>query len=434
MCAAGCPNAIDRSLLGLAIEDFLTMNGISLTLSLLLLLPVQEDDTQAAALQDVRVHHKGKTYSGLELPEDLGKGPPAAVEAWAGWVLEFDYRMDLTADGRLLLISPARNGKLARQLRLIDQTIELFDQLVPAPPREVIVEELPADDPADEEDLGDDELPEDPEGGPVGWKPSGEAPSPFTYSYEWGMGTWPIDTETCVLFVVHDERDYGALVDKLAELQDYLKPWAKVGKKYTGFVHERPLVAAYIEHASGQEEWDPDNEVVHRTAQMLFVRRFSSLQPYWAVQGFAWYVEMKLRRGIYCFPYRDEFVWATEHTGWNNELKNAFADRKDEPLQLEEFVEWRRGKYDARVARIVYGMVGFLVRHHPGALSLFLEDLRLFSLEDNKIDNGDGTWERDEDYVIPLRQQGIFLGKHFGKTVLDDVTGFFRLGKKYKRK
>ena len=413
------------------------MNGILLTLALLAPAAITpaEDDTLNAALQEVRVQWQGKAYKGLELPESLGKGPPAAVEAWAEWVLEFDYRMDLTADGRLLLISPAKNGKLGRQLRLVDQTVELFDELVPAPPRDEVIEEPPEDEPEDGDDPGKDgELPEDPEGGPVGWRPRSEAPQAFTYSYEWGAGTWPVDTETCVLFVVHDEKDYGALVDKLGEMQDYLKPWAKVGKKYTGFVHERPLVAAYIENASGQEEWDPDNEVVHRTAQMLFVRRFSSLQPYWAVQGFAWYVEMRLRRGIYCFPYRDEFVWATEHTGWDNELKNAFGDRKDAPLKLEEFAEWKRGKYDARIAKIAYGMIGFLARHHPAELSLFLEDLRLFSLEDNKVDTGDGTWERKPAYGISLRDQGRLLAERFGKTVLEDATGFFRLGKKFKSK
>jgi hypothetical protein len=388
------------------------------------------DDDLDSALQKQQIQWKGRPYTHATLPETLGQGPPAAVLAWAPWTLGHGYRMDLVDDGRLLLISPEKNGKLGRQLELIKQTQKLFDELVPAPPREEVV----ADEPDAAPTEPGAELPEDPDGGPVGWLPQDEAPLPFTYSYEWGAGAWPVDTETCVLFVVHDEKDYGFLVDALAEMQEYLRPWAATAKQHVGFVHERPLAAAYIENASGQEEWDPDNEVVHRTAQMLFVRRFSSLQPHWIAQGFSWFVENRIRKAIYCFPDRDEFVWATEHTGWDNELANLFKDRKDEPLKPAEFADWKRGKYEARSARIAFGLVGFIVHYHPEAFSAFLEDQRLFSLGDNRKDLGGGTWERDEDYVLSSEDQVRFLTRHFGPSFLADATGYFRFGTRYKLK
>jgi len=377
----------------------------------------------ADPMEAVRVRWQGKSYKGSELPEELGPGPPAAVEAWAAWTLERGYQLHLVPDGRLLLVSPKKNGKLKRQLALIAQTQELFDELVPEPEREEVVVAEEAG--AEPEPAESDELPEDPEGGPVGWQPEGLEPVPFTYSYEWGAGTWPPDTETCVLFVVHDEEDYGSLVDALGEMQDYLKDWAKTGKQNTGFVHEHPLVAAYIENASGQEEWDPDNEVVHRTAQMLFVRRFSSQQPYWLAQGFSWHVEYAIRKAIYCFPYRDEFVFAVEHTAWGTELKNAFSDRKKDPLRLEEFAGWKRGKYDGRIAKISWGLVGHMTEHHPGELSRFAEALRLFALEDNRIEMGDGSWERDPDYVVSIENQGKLLSEHFGEEFLSEATKAF---------
>ncbi len=407
------------------------MNPTALFALALLFPAAPPEDDLSQALAEVRVHHAGKTYRGDALPESIGKGPPAAVEAWAAWTLEHGYRMDLVGDGRVLLVSREKSRKRGRQLKLIAETEALFDELVPAPPREEPPEPT---EPAEEPGPGDGELPEDPDGGPAGWLPEDEAPLPYTYSYEWGVGTWPVDTETCVLFVVHDEEDYGDLVETLGEMQDYLKPWVAEGKRHTGFVHERPMVAAYIEHAAGQEEFDPDNEVVHRTAHMLFVRRFSSYQPNWAIQGFSWYVEMSIRRSIYCFPYRDEFVWATEHTGWRNELANAFGGREDEPLGLREFAEWRRGKYDARVARIAYGLMAFFAEHRPGKLSGYLEALRLFALEDNRVDVGGGDWERELDYAVPTRKQGELLGEHFGADVLSEATEFFRLGKKYRPK
>lgn len=386
-----------------------------------------EDDVAKEALSDLSVRWKSRNYKGTALPEGLGEGPPAAIEAWAPWTVEHKYQMNLTDDARVLLISPQRNGKLSRQMELINETQRLFDKLVPEPKREPLPK--PGKDAEPKKPTGG-EVPEDPEGGPVGWSPDDEEPLPFTYSYEWGAGTWPVDTETCVLIVVHDEEDYGTLVDQLGEMQEYLKPWAKTGKKFTGFVHERPLVAAYIENATGQEEWDPDNEVVHRVAQMMFVRRFSSQQPYWLVQGFSWYIENKIRKAIYCFPYRDEFVWATEHTGWDNELKNRFNDRKSEPLRPEEFASWKRGKYDGDVAKVAYGLVGFIAKHHAKGFSQFIEDMRLFANEDNKVDLGRGSWERDPDYTISADDQMRFATEHFGDEFLEKATAYFRKGGK----
>lgn len=385
------------------------------------------------ALAKVEVRWQGKSFKGDELPDELGKGPKSVVEAWAPWVLEHSYQLNLTKDQRVMLISSKRNGKLARQLKLIDETQRLFDKLVPAPPREEIVE--PKKDPAGKpKKPKKEELPEDPEGGPVGWGPENQEPQEYTYSYEWGSGTWPVDTETCVMFVVHDEEDYGSLVDRLGEMQDYLAVWAKTGKRFTGFVHERPLVAAYIENASGQEEWDPDNEVVHRIAQMLFVRRFSSQQPYWLVQGFSWYVENKIRKSIYCFPYRDEFVWATEHTAWESELRTRFGKRKESPLMLSEFAEWQRGSYQGDVAKVSWGLVGYITRYHPEEFSAFIEAMRLYTREHNRIDLGGGSWKRDPDYMLAPKDQLKFAQQFFGDEFLANAAEYFRLGSKFRLK
>ncbi len=391
--------------------------------------PTNED----SALEKVSVRWKGRSYRGTELPEAMGMGPVSAVEAWAAWALEHGYQLNLTSDLRVLMISPRRNSKLSRQLELIGETQRLFDKLLPAPEREEVVglPERKGQEPEPEEPA-DGELPEDPEGGPVGWLPDDEEPLEYTFTYEWGAGTWPVDTETCVLFVVKNEKDYGSLVDQLGEMQDYLKSWAETGKQFTGFVHERPLVSAYIEDALGQQEWDPDNEVVHRVAQMLFVRRFSSQQPYWLTQGLSWYIENKIRKGIYCFPYRNEFVFATEHTSWDNELTNRFKDRKNDPIRPEEFATWMRGKYEGDVARLSYGLVGFIARYHDENFSEFLEALRLHALEENRIELGDGTWERDPNYKLSAKDQAQLIEKFFGGGFLEDAGEFFREGPSFR--
>ncbi|MFT7671196.1 MAG: hypothetical protein ACI8X5_003913 [Planctomycetota bacterium] len=388
--------------------------------------------TQEQVLKSMSVRWQAKNFKCSDLPEGLGKGPVAAIESWAAWSLEHEYQMHLVKDKRVLLISPKDSSKLARHLKLIDDTAKEFDKLAPAPPREEIV--LEDEEEGAPDSMPEEELPEDPEGGPAGWSPDDEEPLPFTFSYEWGAGTWPVDTETCVMFVVHDEKDYSTLVDTLVEKQDYLAEWAKTGKTQTGFVHERPLVAAYIENASGMEEWDPDNEVVHRVAQMLFVRRFSSQQPYWLVQGTSWYIEMKLRKAIYVYPYRDEFVFATEHTAWDSDLTNTFNDREEDPVRPEEFTAWNHGSYQGGPARLSYGLVGFIARYHPDAFGQFLEDLRLFAMEDNRVELGNGDWERASGYVISSENQMRLGEQHFRESFLKDAADYFRKGKKFKLK
>lgn len=379
----------------------------------------------------IEVSWKKKTYPGNALPAEVGDGPTLAVTTWAPWCVANEYQMTLVPDGRVLLISPQKNGKLGRQMKLVAETMQEFDAILPAPER---AEPAIAGEPADPGESGGDELPEDPEGGLAGWRNEDEEPLDYSYEYEWGSGTWPVDTETCVMFVVHDEKDYGSLIDTLGEMEEYLKPWVKTGKTLTGFVHEKPLVAAYIENAIGQEEWDPENELVHRVAQMLFVRRFASIQPYWIAQGFSWYLEDKIRGSIYCFPYRHEFVYATEHTGWDNELRNQFKDREDDPPRAAEFADWKRGKYDGVTAKMSYGLVGYIARFHPDSFSPLLEKMRLFALDDSKEDQGNGDWSRNESYSISAEDQERFLKESFGDDCLVEAGEFFRKGKRYKPK
>jgi hypothetical protein len=394
-------------------------------------LPVPAGDDPLAGLE---VTWRGEERAALELPPELGPGPPAALAAWAGWAVEHGYRLTLSDDGRALLVTHERSRSPKKRLELLHRTEAAFDALLPAPERGAAPEPgAPAgapDGPPPEDPGGPP--PEDPGGGPGGLSPEGLEPLPYSWSHEWGVGTWPLDTETCVLFVCRTEEDHDDLVETLGEMQDYLAGWVETGKEQLGFVHQRPLVAAFVEGASGLEEWDPDNELVHRAAQLLFVRRFSAQQPYWLAQGLAWHLEHELRGTIYCFPYRSEFVWATEHTGWDRELQRRFKGRAKEPLHPDEFMEWRRGSYDADAARVTFGIAGFLARHHADRLPDFCEALRLYALEHGRRDLGGGSWERIPGYEVPAAEQLRLLRELFGETVLEELTASFEKGKRYR--
>ena len=60
-------------------------------------------------------------------------------------------------------------------------------------------------------------------GGAGGLTPEGLEPLPYSWSYEWGAGTWPLDTETCVLFVLKNEEDHDLLKSECESMHKLIK-------------------------------------------------------------------------------------------------------------------------------------------------------------------------------------------------------------------
>jgi hypothetical protein len=373
------------------------------------------------------VRWKGGTHA---LDDDaLPAAARAAAEAWAGFAREHGYAMDLDGDGRLLLVSDGGASATERRIELVQRTIALFDRELPPPPPRTAAAEPAAGGPGGPGGPGgksggkraeradpDDVIPEDPEGPPPGWKPP-EVLEPVETT-AWGAGTVPPDTQTIVLLVLRDEADYHAALDVLAGLREYLADWAARARADLGFVLEDPLSGGFVLNASGQEEWNPDNELVNRVAQLCLLRRFSQ-QPNWIVQGWAWHVEMELLGGVYCFPHRSEFVWAVEHTGWDKEVARRL---KDAPPDFDALARWPRGTYDALLSRLAWALVDWSLAEHPGALSRVLEELRGYRDLNNRRKTSDTTWERARDFEVPAATQRKTFQDGIGKSFLRDFA------------
>ena len=360
------------------------------------------------------VRWKNRDHELTELPKAMTEPALAAIETWAPWADEHGYRLDLEDGGRVLLVSP-RKGGAWKQMRHVDRAIGAFEAALPAPARLVakIPERSAPATPAGQG--GGGPLPEDPEGPPPGIGGLGGLSGGTEAETKSAAPPPPaLDAETIVFFVVADEKDYAQLAARLAWDHPYLAGWAKTAKQSTGFTLEQPLAGAYVAGASGQEEWNPDNEIVHRIGELLLIRRFGR-QPFWIQQGWAWHLEESLLRGIYCFPYRDEFVFATEHTAWPNELRREFKDR-DEPLTIDDLA-FPRGKYDGERARRAFGAARFLAERRRGKFAGALEQLRVARLE--RADGGE---------VPPADQERILKDK-LGADVLDEMAKAFARGK-----
>jgi hypothetical protein len=353
---------------------------------------------------------RGKKYEVEALPGDLNESARNTFLGWSAWADANDYRLTLTDDQRLLLVQSSRR-KPAEALKAIAKVAEIVDTLLPAPPRE--------EDSTLHVESGAD-------------APPPPAPDPTgAWQWEWEDDGGPLETATAVILQLRNEADQRAALAKLRLDFPYLTEWSHSAAEQVGFSLERPLCAAWLESADGQQEWNPEHELSNRTTQLLVLRRFGQL-PFWLLQGLAWHVEWELHGEIYCYPYRAEFVWATEHGAWPSVLKQEFDDRKDRPFQIAEVADWRRGVFVNESAAKAFGVVRFLAQHRAPVLPGFLEDLRLHRDREGRQDHGDGSWSRIPGYEVPAADQQRLLEERAGADVRQEISEFFRRGKSYR--
>jgi hypothetical protein len=216
---------------------------------------------------------------------ELGPSPTTAARSWAPFAEEHGYRMHLTDDGRVLLLVPGKKSA-SKELALIDKTAKYVDAILPVPPGVEAPKPEPPPPPPSEPKPGED-------GGIPEWHSE----------FSWGAGEWKRDAETVVLVQATDSDDYVHAIEHLAASFDYLKAWVGSARGFAGCTLEQPLAAIWLMADKDLEEWDPLNELVHRLATLLILRRFDH-QPPWILQGLAWHVEYELRKSSSTLPHR----------------------------------------------------------------------------------------------------------------------------------
>jgi hypothetical protein len=353
---------------------------------------------------DVAVHWRKKDVA-IDALAELGPSPTTAARSWVPFAEKYRYRMTLTDDGRVLLLSP-KNRSTSKELGLIEKTCAYVDEILPAP-------------------AGAEPVPVPPQKPAPGSGGEGGEPTWHT-EFSWGAGEWKRDAETVVLVQASDAGDYVHAVEHLAASFDYLKSWVASARGFAGCTLEQPLAAIWLLADKDLEEWDPANELVHRLATLLVLRRFDR-QPPWILQGLAWHVEYELRKTHYCFPWRSQFVFETEHTAWESMLK-AFH-RRTLQLRMDNVVALSRGNFQLEHARDAWGAASFLVNHHGDTLPTLLEDLRALQQEKGVVHNADGTWQRIPGYEPTAADQLPLLQKAAGEDVLAQLLEFYRKGK-----
>jgi hypothetical protein len=382
----------------------------------------------------VPIAWQGKRFDIASLPVDLGEASRVAVAEWEPWAKKAGYRMDLDARGRVLVLTPSSTSRAEKMMPLVTRAEAWFDELLPVPgPGAGAGKAARASAPPVSKKT--DEIPEDPEGPPPEVVPSKDArkgdakksgsagPKPEAGSSSWGAGSYAPDSRTAALIALADEKDQAGVLEFLATAHPEMKEWASKAGKDLGFVLEAPLAAGYVENASGQEEWNPDHEILNRLVRMLTLGRFGQM-PNWLVHAIAWEAETAFDGSIWVYPYRAEFVYTTEHTAWPLELAHEFQERAKKPLGIEELTAWTRGTWNGSSARHAFGLFHYLATAKKDALPAMIGELQAYRDENNRKPNEDGTWTRDPDWEATPGAQLAILRAHFGEKVFEEASAW----------
>jgi hypothetical protein len=366
----------------------------------------------------LRVLFNDKQLSFENALEAVPESTRETLRYWRVWAEEHEFDLAVDATGRMVLLSTSWS-KLKTWLKLAEEAAERVDELAPLPADRLIDRILPDSGPT-----------------PLAGEPPAALPAGSEDGTDPGLpaniGLPPYEQHPVVLFHLTDQAQQLSILERLAFDHEHIKTWLAQGVSRPGFCVEWPHVGAWME-TPVNEEWSAEAELVHRVAQLLTVRRFGHL-PYWLRIGLAWKVEWDLIGGIYCFPYRSGFVYATEHESWPNDLAKMYADRKDYPLQPSELDDWPRETFRAEFAQRAFGFVSFLADNFPAALPALLEAARREFERGSLKSAPAGSWRRDLEHDVSARRLLEHLAALTRPDVVEELTTYLRKGMKHKVK
>lgn len=237
-----------------------------------------------------------------------------------------------------------------------------------------------------------------------------------------------------VLLALEDGPSMSSAVAFLGKRYPYLEGWAKGAVEGVGFVLEDPLSAAWLESVPGLEkEWNPENEVVNRLAQLLLVAR-AGRQPQWLALGLAWCIELDVCKDIYCFPNRTGFVGKREHKGWDKVLVQLRESRGETPFTIDDLAGWTRGTYDDDHAALAWGAATLLAQHFEERLPQVVDELAGVRDRDGRTTHPDGSWEAVPGYEIAPEAQREILDRVLECDFLAELGRFAAEGRAYSRR
>jgi hypothetical protein len=300
------------------------------------------------------------------------KSASAEAESWTEWSTSHGQHAELVAGGRVLFITAAGKQATKAQRKVIDTIARVFD---------------------------------------TAFGPAAESPE-----------------HAAVLFYFEKQDHIDGALDRVQQLCSFNAAWATgMRSKFTDFVIEDPLVGGLAPFITASEEWNGDNELGHRLANLLLVQRFGH-QPRWLAAGISWCFEQEALGSIYCFPDRDEFVSIAGHGGWAPELVKQAKAHKKSAFTMAEIAALTRGSFNDDTAARAWGASRFLLDNESKALPAILRELSSAWLEGGREPGANGTWTRAANFELPSEAQQAIIERHTAADLRTRITAAFADG------
>lgn len=344
-----------------------------------------------AATAKPKVRFQGKNYPFDKLPDEVGEAAQASLDTWLPWIETHDFHAVLSADQSTLLVLP-KKSLVAKREKLVEEVLERFNEL--APRLEVLAEEARPN------------------------RPTQEIPAAALASLPGG------DVKTAVLVELMGPQLSDELGEYLAQIHSDLRGWASTSL-LGGVLSDVPPLSVTVD-GDGQEEYEAENEVVHRLVRTLLARRFGLL-PYTVQSGLAWALEAELCGDHYCFPFRNEFIFETEHGAWAADLKARYRSRRKEPLTAGELFEFERGTFELEAAQAAFGFGRYLIEERTADLPEVLDALRR-EWAGTVIRVEGSNWDYQPDREVAPQRVAEVCAEVLGQDFAQEVTDYFRKG------
>ena len=332
----------------------------------------------------------------LELPEGIGPDAAVSIRKWLPRVAAADLELALTED-QVFLVGVEKDAGEA--IETVQRASTSIRQLLP---------------PRDRSSTSSGRIRiEHPDG---------------SWEEYWDNTLEELGRGTGVLLEVREGDAYASILQALVEDNPDLGEWSRIAGQQYGFMIPRPLSAAWIAGGRLNEEWKAESELVHRTVALYLSREYGEV-PFWLQLGICWHLETELCGGVWCYPYRDGFVWAVEHTDWSRALRNRMKRRRSEPFRLDEVTnlsrrvlvttEADRPYQDAYL--LAWGVARSLASNPTWStrISDLLEAFRLHKIREGRRYLDDGRWELIAGYTIPASEQASIMTDLFGDDFWD---------------
>lgn len=350
-----------------------------------------------ADTKELSITWKGDSLSLEQLEAQAPSPGPLAKQLgrYESWVQKHEYHVALSDDGRVILMTHSAKASKSR-MKLVEASLLAFDKLMAPPNRE-----------------GSDES---------------------FLTAGWGVGQHRPDSQPVVLIEVQKPSQYHSLCSDLGSMSERLESWAMTATHSPSFAQETVAAAAWQSAPAGYEigeVWRSENELVNSLARLLLHRSYGP-QPTWLRLAASWQIEMEVLDGLYCFPYRKDFIAIDSHDGWEKVLNREFKKRKKEPLAHAEFASWKRNTWDDTHARLAWGFVEFLAKHKPEVLPAIAEEFRQIYKKGSIITSDNVNWRSNPSYQIPVDEQFSVLISEGGEDLYGEASNFLRKWKRYK--